>query len=251
MRRIVWALLMFTAGLAAIAPAGRASAGDFDRVLPLSKGGQFLLQNVNGSVEIDGWEREQVEVQATKTGRRASELDLVNIDVHSEDNLVTVHTLYPHGDGVEVAVDYKIHVPYRVLLSVIETVNGDVRVSGIEGAGFLRSVNGDVEVLSSAGRFSAKTTNGSVHLDLRQLPGGRPMEVSTVNGTVLLELPTSVNAELRVENLNGNFDSEMPIREKTSLSSKGFSGRLGAGGSEVILNSTNGDIRIKAGRPLI
>lgn len=252
MRRIIWALVMVVGGLSIAPHAGHAAEATFDRVLPLASGGQFALENVNGSVQVEGWDREAVEIEAVKTGEHdAGDLDLVKIDVQADAGRVAVRTVYPAGSGVAVAVEYHIHVPYRVLLSYVETVNGSVRVSGVQGTGALRTVNGDVRVVNSSGRFSGQTTNGDVHFELKQLPEGAPMEVSTVNGSVLLELPPSAAANLRVRNLNGGFVSEFPIRSQASEGSQAFRGTLGAGGGEIDLSAMNGNIRLVIDRTTV
>ena len=66
-------------------------------------------------------------------------------------------------------MEYHVFVPDSGFALGRGTVNGSVRVSGVDGGGELRSVNGNVEVLDSSGRFSAKTTNGNLRLELRQL----------------------------------------------------------------------------------
>jgi DUF4097 and DUF4098 domain-containing protein YvlB len=252
MRRMTWVLVSLLGSLGAAALGGHAAETSFDRVLPLASGGQFALENVNGSVQVEGWEREAVEIEAVKTGEHdAQELDLVKIDVQSDANRIAVRTIYPPGEGVSVAVEYHVRVPYRILLADVETVNGSVRVSGVRGAGDLRTINGDVRVVNSSGRFSGHTTNGDVHFELKELPEGAPMEVSTVNGSVLLELPSQATASLHVQNLNGGFVSEFSIRSKTSENSQVFRGTLGAGGSELDLSVMNGSIRLAIDRPTI
>lgn len=252
MRRIIWTLAVMLGSLSWVAPAGYASETAFDRTVPLASGGQLVLENVNGSVQVEGWEREAVEVTATKTGQRnTQELDLVKIDVQSEGNRVAVRTIYPQGEPVAVTVEYRIRVPYRVLLADVETVNGNVRVSRVQGAGEMRTTNGNVQVLDSSGRFSGRTTNGDVHFQLKELPEGAPMAVATVNGSVLLELPSDADASLHVESLNGAFDSEFPIRSKASESSRVFRGTVGAGGSDLYLGSMNGSIRLIVDRPTV
>ena len=109
------------------------------------------------------------------------------------------------------AVEYHVHVPYRVLLGSIGTVNGSVLVRGVDGGGDLRSVNGNVEVLNSAGRFSAKTTNGDLRLELHEVLDGAPMNLETVNGSVILGLPCDAKANLKVLSMNGEFHSELPV----------------------------------------
>ena len=179
----------------AFSSSGFASQEVFQHRYPLLAGGRFLLENVNGSVQVEGWNRDEVEVRAVKTTQTdAHDLEQVKIEVESGPGELTVHTRYPKGEGAEVAVEYHVYVPYRILLGTVETVNGSVRVRGVEGSGALRSVNGDVEVVDSSGRFSAKTTNGNLHLDLRKLLDGGPMNIETVNGSVVLGLPSNAQA---------------------------------------------------------
>ncbi len=238
------------AALLCLAIPGCAKNQVFDETFPLESGGRFELDNINGSVQVSGWEREQVEIHAVKTARRGPEdLDQVKIEVETHSGQVAVHTRYPQGDGVEVAVEYSIHVPYRVLLSSVGTVNGKVSVTGVEGNGTLRSVNGDVEVVDSAGRFSARTTNGDVRLELRRLVGVQPMALSTVNGSVVLALPDGAGADLDAHSLNGDFHSELPVEAPGGLNPRGFRGRLGRGGAEVSIRTVNGRIRVVQGRP--
>jgi hypothetical protein len=236
---------VFLAALS-VSPHGLAADQVFERSYPLHAGGTFLLENVNGSVEVDGWSRDEVEVRAVKVGDNGSrDLSQVQIQVETRPQQIMVHTRYPKGEGAGVAVEYHIYVPSKVLLSNVETVNGSVLVQGIDGNGVLHSVNGNVEVLKSAGRFSAKTTNGNVRLELSQLEDGAPMNVETVNGSVTLGLPTSAHANLKVLNLNGEFSSELPVTSTmTFAGARAMRGKLGVGGGEISVRTINGAIRL-------
>jgi Putative adhesin len=218
----------------------------FVKTYPLNSGGSFLLENVNGSVRVEGWERDEVEVRAVKSSvSDPRDLERVKIEVSSQPGQVAVHTRYPQGEGVEVAVEYVVHVPYRVLLGSVETVNGSVVVRGVEGSGALRSVNGNVEVLDSSGRFSARTTNGDLHLELHELVGGGPMNIETVNGSVVLGLPSNAQADLRILSMNGDFSSELPvISTRGTTASRAFRARLGSGGGQISVRTVNGGIRL-------
>lgn len=244
------AIAMF--GFIWCAPPARANARTsiYRQVYPLSSGGKFTLDNVNGSVHVDGWDREEVEVQAIKTSTDGDddEVEKVTIEVNAHPMEVAVHTRYPHGGGGEVAVEYRVRVPYRVLLGDVQTVNGSVSVRGVAGRGDLRSVNGNVEVMDSSGRFSAHTTNGNIQLDLRQLSDGDPMMLETVNGSVLLKLPHDAHAELHANAMNGDFYSELPVASKYAYG-RVFSGELGSGGGDINMRTVNGAIRLAMGRP--
>lgn len=223
----------------------------FEQTYPLEQGGQFVLQNVNGSVRVEGWDRNEVEVHAVKSSASdARDLALVKIQVDSHPGEVDVHTLYPDAANAEVAVEYIIHVPYRVLLHSIGTVNGSVSVYNVRGAGELRSVNGNVEVLGSSGRFSARTTNGNLHLELAGLTDGAPMNLETVNGSVTLGLPSDASADLNVHNMNGDVSSDVPVYSTSALpGAQAFRGRLGHGGNPISLRTVNGGIRLLLEHP--
>lgn len=242
--------LLLVAGIVFAVLPGFASNEVFDQRYPLTPGGNFLLQNVNGSVQIEGWNRDEVEVRAVKTaGNDTYGLDGVKIDVASNPENVAVRTDYPRGAGAQVAVDYQIHVPNRVLLGTIETVNGTVVVRGVRGGGVLRSVNGDIDVRESSGRFSAKTINGNLHVELRQLADGTPMILETVNGSVVLGLPANARANLKILNMNGDFYSELPVA--AGPAARFFRAKLGAGGSEISVRTVNGGIRLLREPPAV
>jgi hypothetical protein len=227
----------------------------FLKTYPLPSGGQFLLDNVNGSVQVEGWDREEVEVRAVKSSSGASDdthdLDLVKIEVESCPREVTVHTRYPDGAAVGVAVEYHIHVPNRVLLGSVKTVNGSLLVRGIEGGGELKSVNGNVEVLESSGRFNARTTNGNLRLEFRHLQGGAPMKLETVNGSVMLGLPLNTSADVDLRNMNGDLYSEFPVTSTSDLpGTRAYRGKLGhGGGGPISVRTVNGGIRLIVEHP--
>jgi DUF4097 and DUF4098 domain-containing protein YvlB len=223
----------------------------FDKIYPLSAGGNFQLDNINGSVQVEGWDRDEVEVSAVKTALNdPGDLDQVQIDVESVPGQVAVHTKYPSSTETGVTVEYHVHVPTRVLLMAVKTVNGSVLVHGMKGGGDLRSVNGDVEVTDSAGRFNAKTTNGNLTLQLRNIASGAPMDIETVNGSVVLTLPSDTRANLKVQNMNGDFSSELPVIAATAPTTVGaFRAKLGTGGGEISLRTINGAIHLVRERP--
>ena len=249
--------LLVAAGLVICLPALAKDGQLFDKTYPLTAGGSFQLDNVNGSVHVDGWDRDEVEVSAVKaTENDASDLEQVQIDVTSLPGQVAVHTRYPSSFGTGVAVEYHVHVPFKTLLGAVKTVNGSVLVRGVEGGGDLRSVNGDVEVTDSAGRFNAKTTNGDLRLQLRQVSSGAPMNIETVNGSVVLSVPPDTRADLDVQNMNGDFSSELPVVATAAapIPTNGgafhaFHAKLGTGGGEISLRTINGTIHLVRERP--
>ena len=74
-RTAVLFILALTVGSAA---PGFAKSKDFNHSYPLLPGGSFELQNVNGPVQVEGWDRDVIEIHAVKIakenrGRRQAE----------------------------------------------------------------------------------------------------------------------------------------------------------------------------------
>jgi Toastrack DUF4097 len=252
LRKSLHLATLFAFVLALTAVSGFAISKDFDQSYPLRAGGSFDLQNVNGTVEVQGWDRDQVEVHAVKTARhKESDLDRVSIEVSARPGAVSVSTRYPQNEGVEVAVEYTIHVPRGARVEHVGTVNGTLRIAGVSEVGDLRTVNGDIEVFEAGGDVHAHTTNGNVHLELPYLPGASGASAETTNGSVLLAVPADVHADLEVLCLNGNFLSELPMQVEESLRPRETRGKLGRGGMPIRLRTINGGIRVVALRSTV
>jgi hypothetical protein len=248
------------------------AAETFERTVPLASGGTFSLANVNGSVEVEGWDREEAQIVATKYAAGApDELRRVHVEITEAAGGVVVQTRYPQGAGVEVRVDFRVRVPARVRLAPVSTVNGSVVARNISGWGNLSAVNGNVVVAHAAGAFSARATNGDVSLELVSLDGGfapgaagpasyvaghapyagNKLFAETVNGSVVVSLPAGAGAELDARTQNGDFSTELPLLARGSAAGRVVRGRLGPGGPLLLLRTVNGSIRLRLAQPLV
>jgi DUF4097 and DUF4098 domain-containing protein YvlB len=217
----------------------------FNQSYPLQPGGSFELQNVNGTVEVQGWDRNEVEVHAVKTAKhKESDLERVSIEIDAKPDAVSVSTHYPQNEGVEVAVDYTIHVPHGARVEHIGTVNGTLRVAGVETVEDLHAVNGNIEVFEAGGSVHAHTTNGNVHLELAHLQDKTGATAETTNGSLVLAVPSDMQANVEARCLNGNFYSELPITMESTQRPREMHGKLGRGGAPIHLRTVNGGIRV-------
>src|ERR1700738_3395981 len=253
LRRSISFTPLFILVLAApFAPACLGITKEFNQTYPLQPGGSFELQNVNGTVDVQGWDRDTIEVHAVKTAKhKESDLDLVSIDVDAKRNAVSVATRYPQNEGVEVLVEYTVHVPRCAHVEHVGTVNGTLRVSGLERVQDLHTVNGNIEVYDGGGSVHAHTTNGSVHLELLHVEERNGAIAETTNGSVLLAVPMDTQADLEARCMNGNFTSELPIVLQSTLRPREVHGKLGNGGAPIQLHTVNGGIRVVALRSTV
>jgi DUF4097 and DUF4098 domain-containing protein YvlB len=247
LRKILLASTLSAIVLAVAAVPGFAISKDFDQTYPLKPGGSFELQNVNGTVELQGWDRNEVQVHAVKTAKHSeSELERVSIEVTAKPTAISVSTRYPQNEGVEVAVEYVIHVPHGTHVEHLGTINGSLRIAGVPEVDDIHTVNGSIELFEGGGNVHAHTTNGNIRLELVHFQDATGVSAETTNGSLLLAVPSDTQAELETRCLNGNFLSELPITMESTLRPREMHGRLGKGGAPIKLHTINGGIRVVA-----
>ena len=245
--------------------AGADHKEEFSKTLPLKAGDRFSLENVNGGVAVATWSESKVEIKAVKTARRdADELKEVEIRVEERPGSVSVKAVWPKFPRrARVEVEFEVRVPEGVVLEEIETVNGGIELRGRferaevgttngsvtveDAAGDLEAgtTNGSVRISRFSGRIEAETTNGNIRLEDVTFGGG--LEAGTTNGSISVSLvsPETLNADLRASTTNGHISVDFPVTLKNlSQSKRRVEARIGQGGPEISLHTTNGSITI-------
>lgn len=229
-------------------------------------GQSIEIKDINGSVHAVGYGGNQVEVVATKTANR-SDTKAVEIRVVEHAGGVTICAVYPSEDpshpneclpgrsagrmGVndnDVEVNFSVRVPAGVRF-VGSSVNGEVEANGIGSDVQASTVNGSINI-SASGTAEASTVNGSIKALMGNANWPGDLRFNTVNGSITLELPVSLSANVRAETLNGDLSSDFPMN--TQSAEEGGRGRpkrinatIGAGGRSLVLKTVNGDISLR------
>lgn len=220
-------------------PAKREYTETFDKTFPLSAGAQFTLDNRNGSIEIDTWDKEEIHIVAEKRMRPNNDgfswltrlIGLKSVDVSTDEQAKklfaeltidvtgdaanrSVATTYPAVKGVEFQVSYRITAPKRMVTNV-KTVNGTVRVANVEGDASIETTNGSVNLSNITGTVHAESTNG--RLNLKDVSG--TIEAETTNGSVSVATrpDAPIAAPISLESTNGNVDVAVPAQSSFDL----------------------------------
>jgi DUF4097 and DUF4098 domain-containing protein YvlB len=219
----------------------------------LNDGGRFSISNVNGSVTITGVHGNEVEIIATKKADSQDDLDEIEIEISHSDNEIVIETevgksgkWYSHGSSSG-QVRYEITVPAGTVLDTVDTVNGDVNISGVSAKVVAESVNGDVDVTDLADDASLSTVNGSIDAKFARLEGQQNVKAETVNGRVEITLPENADVEVNADTLNGGISG----REFGLVTDKGFvgsdlNGNIGKGSARLNIDTVNGSIKIRS-----
>lgn len=225
----------------------------------LDAGAMIEIKGVNGSVIAEPASGSRVEVRAVKRARR-SDASEVRIEVVEHSGGVTLCAVYPSrgrrvnecapGEGGrmnvqnnDTRVTFYVKVPAGVDFRG-STVNGDIVALDLESAVFVRTVNGDIEV-STSGFAEATTVNGSIDAVLGNADRSEGLRFSTVNGSITLDLPDDVNADVDARWVNGGIETDLPLELTGRISRSSAQGVLGEGGPRLELETVNGSIRIR------
>jgi hypothetical protein len=271
---------------------------EFKEVLDFVEGGRIYLENVNGNIEAKSWTRAEVDVKAlikvkAEDAKEAeATLGKVKILINKSLNKISIEVDYPKkagGSGLwkllfgrgkpVVSTSFWLTVPKKSDLDM-NTTNGKVEISDIEGNVLSRSTNGSVSVRNVVGSTESKTTNGKISavdvrgdtvakttngkISMKKIDGninakstngeiyaevfgttkGKDMEFLTTNGSVTVLLPKDINADLKAKTNNGTIYTEYPITMVGVISKKQITGKINNGGPLIYIETTNGGIEI-------
>ncbi len=232
----------------------------FEKKVEFAPGGFISLENVNGTVEVNGWDQNTVSIEAVKKVKASDEKDAkrfmkeVEIEISRNKNELFVKTKLPEnmrsglldwifGDGTSASVNYVIHVPQRSDLD-LNLTNGAVSVTDVAGRLKLKSTNGKIEATRISGEMDAHTTNGSIAAEFTQLSKDGRSDFSTTNGSIKIQLPSEAAAEVKGKTVNGSINTDFPLEVSGKYNSKKLSGTINGGGSTMDISTTNGSIEL-------
>ncbi len=222
---------------------------EFHRTVPLPANGRVSVSNINGDVEITGWSRNEVQIDAVKTARDQQRLDEARIEVNAGTSSVEIETHYPHHTNNDPAsVHYTLHVPQNARIDKVDLVNGSLNVQRVMGGVVADLVNGKLRASDLAGSADLSTVNGAVEADYSSLNNVREIKLKSVNGSVNLLLPQSPNAEVSASSVSGRISTDFPLKVEGHWIGKHMSGTLGSGGVHIKLDNVNGSIHVGPGK---
>lgn len=177
------------------------------------------IEIVSGSIKINGWDRNQVQVTGTIGD------DVEALEVSGSGSSISIDLDVPDSWGRrhrEIDARLEISVPAGARLSV-ETVSAGIRVTEVSGAVELGSVSGSVELSGSPSRADVETVSGDVRVDGEQTA----IAAESVSGNIEL---TGVAETVEAASVSGNIEvSATQIKRATFESVSGdleFSGGL-------------------------
>lgn len=198
----------------------RAPMSEFRKNVPLSPGGTLSLENLNGNVEIRGWEKDELEVYAEKMIQLPANPKLYvfpgnkfspGIVFDKFEDFVKIRTKKVSRDEENGFVDFFIDVPHAINLKDILSGNGSILISKVSGEAYLQLGDGDIDVENFSGSLTASTGRGTIHASLFDLREQDEIVISAGEGDIILRLQENAGARLTAEFPGGQISSEFDV----------------------------------------
>jgi len=223
----------------------------FAKSYPVSAQAELSLSNVNGSIEIVAWDKNEIALEAEKRARSTDDLPkiLINIDATPDHLIVKTEHLRTGWFGSEVkgSVHYKLHVPIGISLREIHSVNSNITIHEVHGEVVAHTVNGNIRVNDITTSAKLHTVNGNIEASVASSGKERTISTKTVNGSCKLSLPIDIAADVYASTVNGHVNCSIPLTLVKTSRTK-LEGHMGQGVAATIEAKTvNGNIAFNSG----
>lgn len=214
------------------------------QTIPFVGKAKLVMENPAGSIEIEGWDRDTLELVATKKARTENELREIEIEIREVPQGLRIRSR--HSEVVSKwLVDYTLKVPPGVGLSIDQGA-GEVRIAGHQGSIEVNLGAGDL-ILEDvrAPRISLDVGAGDVDAVVLE---AQSIEIDLGTGDLDLRLPPDasfrVDADVGVGDLTIAGFETMAL-QKEGLISQSAEGTLGAGEGTLTLHVGVGDVDVR------
>ncbi len=217
----------------------------------INRDGRVEVSNINGPVEVTGWDRSEVKLYTKKVANTKERLEDLEIEITSTSDIFRVGVNYKNttgkwSSGDKLYVEFQLMVPKTAIVNELGSVNGSVTVRGLTNMTVVSAVNGTVKATELRGKVKLSTVNGSIRAEFAEVKPDMEISLGTVNGSVEARVPSNVDVTVKADSLNGSITTDfgLPVK-KGKYVGRSLYGRIGSGLTKINLNSVNGSISLK------
>lgn len=240
----------------------------YERNFTVSECCELALKNVQGQVEVSGWDKPEVSVVAIKRlgthwGAREAFED-TEVEMEQKGCQIYLRTRRQHEGGFfdwlwgggrgPAPVDYTVKVPATSSVS-ISTVTCEVVARDIIGSLHARSVSGTVDVQRVGGNIILSTTNGKIQgaelggtLGVKSVNGGidlrrcslTSLQAKTVNGKISVETSLDPQGSYSASTVNGSCRLAVPKDSRGTVEARFANGDVSCELPCQLLDSSRG-----------
>ncbi len=246
-----------------------ARADEWSKTYTISGKPDLRVDTSDANIHVHTWDQNTIEARITTVRYKIGD-DGIRIEEHQNGDMVEIDVRFPHhgvtinfGNFSNRRVDIDIHMPREGRVD-LHTGDGSIELADLKGEMLLHTGDGAVETESVDGKLRALTGDGHIRvngrfdeLDLktgdgrveaRALPGSvlaTNWRLESGDGTVTLEVPEGLAADVDLHTGDGHIDLDVPITTEGKFRSNDLHGKLNGGGNLLTIHTGDGSIRLR------
>jgi DUF4097 and DUF4098 domain-containing protein YvlB len=263
MKRIALAILALS--FAAALPA---RGDEWSKTFNLAGKPDLRVETSDANIHVSTWDQNTIEAKVTTVHYKIGEGG-IRVEDHQNGDSVELNVRFPHVSfhlGYnESRVDIEIRMPREGRVN-LHTGDGKIALGNFKGEMDLRSGDGSQQIDGVDGKLHAMTGDGPIRangrfdeLDLKTGDGsvsaraaagsslGTGWRLETGDGSVTLEIPPDLSANVDLHTGDGHIDLEMPVTTEGKIRENEIHGKLNGGGSLLTIHTGDGSIRLRKG----
>lgn len=211
-------------------------ANEVSEILDVNAKAEIIIYNTSGEIEVQGWSRNQVEIEAD-LGSGVKELIF---EVDGKQVLIEVEA--PDRGGRDIASDLVIRVPENSSLE-ISTVSADITIEDVKGKQLIETVSGDIDTVAYASNLGIESVSGDI--DVQGDNKKSRIRADSVSGDIEFQ---SLDGDAEVDTVSGDVvvvDSRFENFEAAAVNGDIVFHAEMYGDRRMGFETVNGDIDIK------
>ena len=227
------------------------------------------VETSDANIRVSTWDQKTIEAQVTTTQYKIGDGG-IHIEEHQTGDVIGIEVRYPHhginliwNNGIGHRVEIDIHMPREGRVD-LHTGDGKIELANFKGEMQLRSGDGSQEIDGVDGTLRSTTRDGHIRahgrfdglelktgdgrLDARAAAGSAlaaGWRLESGDGTLTLEVPENLAADVDLHTGDGHIDLDMPIITSGRIRENDVHGKLNGGGNLLVIHTGDGSIRLR------
>jgi DUF4097 and DUF4098 domain-containing protein YvlB len=260
-KRFVFSIL--AVALAAVLPA---YAEEWSKTYNVSGKPNLRIETSDANIRVTTSDQNTIEARIITSGYKIGEGG-IHVEERQTGDSVEIEVRYPHHNfnfGWEHhKVDVIVRMPREGHVN-LRTGDGNIDLAGLKGDMDLHTGDGSETLEGVDGKLHATTGDGHInangrfdelelktgdgHVDVRATQGSTlaaGWRLETGDGSVSLEIPPALSADVSLHTSDGHIDLDMPITTEGKIRENEVHGKLNGGGNSLTIHTGDGSIHLR------
>ena len=266
MKSLVVRALLAVVGLGVAVASARAE--EWSKTYTISGKPDLRIETSDANIRVTTWDQITIEAKVITSRYKIGEGG-IRVDERQTGNSVEIEVHDPHHavsiEWGQHRVDIVIQMPREGRIN-LRTGDGKIDVASLKGEMDLHTGDGSINLDGVDGKLHATTGDGHIqasgrfdelglktgdgHVDVRAANGSSlaaGWRLETGDGSVSLEVPGDLSADVDLHTSDGHIDLDMPVTTEGKIRQNEIHGKLNGGGSPLTIRTGDGSIHLRKG----